>query len=114
MTNFNGRPVLVTGASGAIGGATVRLLVERGAEVIVSSRHSDNLQALAAKFGVQSLPFDLTSETEVEAALSGLEVWGVVNCGGVGGEVATPNEGDGAGVGPAVSIKNPAGLPLTE
>jgi L-xylulose reductase len=31
MTNFNGRAILVTGASGGIGGATVRQLVAAGA-----------------------------------------------------------------------------------
>ena len=31
MTGFNGRTVLVTGASGGIGGATVRHLVDAGA-----------------------------------------------------------------------------------
>ena len=39
MTDFNGRTILVTGASGGIGGATVRQLVAAGAEVIASGRN---------------------------------------------------------------------------
>jgi L-xylulose reductase len=94
MTDFNGRPILVTGASGGIGGATVRRLVQAGADVIASGRTADSLEALAAETGVRTLPFDLTSEEGVRGALDGLELWGVVNCGGFGGEIATPMDTD--------------------
>jgi L-xylulose reductase len=94
MTDFNGRPILVTGASGGIGGATVRRLVQAGADVIASGRTADSLEALAAETGVRALPFDLTSEESVRGALEDLDLWGVVNCGGFGGEIATPMETD--------------------
>jgi L-xylulose reductase len=94
MTDFNGRPILVTGDSGGIGGATVRRLVQAGADVIASGRTADSLEALAAETGVRTLPFDLTSEEGVRGALDGLDLWGVVNCGGFGGEIATPMETD--------------------
>ena len=94
MTDFNGRPILVTGASGGIGGATVRRLVQAGADVIASGRTADTLEALAAETGARTLPFDLTSEEGVRGALDGLDLWGVVNCGGFGGEIATPMETD--------------------
>jgi L-xylulose reductase len=95
MTDFNGRPVLVTGASGGIGGATVRHLVEAGADVIASGRSKEEaLEALAADTGARSLPFDVTSEESVRDALDGLDIWGVVNCAGYGGEIATPMETD--------------------
>jgi NAD(P)-dependent dehydrogenase (short-subunit alcohol dehydrogenase family) len=94
MTDFNGRPILVTGASGGIGGATVRRLVQAGADVIASGRTADSLEALAAETGARTLPFDLTSEEGVRGALDGLDLWGVVNCGGFGGEIATPMETD--------------------
>jgi L-xylulose reductase len=94
MTDFNGRPILVTGASGGIGGATVRRLVQAGADVIASGRTADSLEALAAETGVRTLPFDLTSEEGVRGALDGLDLWGVVNCAGFGGEIATPMETD--------------------
>ena len=94
MTDFDGRTVLVTGASGGIGGETVRHLVAAGADVVASGRSEDALQALAGETGARVLPFDLTSEDSVRGALDGLDVYGVVNCGGDGGEIATPMETD--------------------
>jgi len=94
MADLNGRTILVTGASGGIGGATVRHLITAGAEVIASGRSTDALDALAADTGCRTLPFDLTSEDEVRAALQDLDLWGVVNCGGFGGEIATPMQTD--------------------
>jgi NAD(P)-dependent dehydrogenase (short-subunit alcohol dehydrogenase family) len=94
MTDFNGRPILVTGASGGIGGATVRQLVAAGADVIASGRSEEALAALARETGARVLPFELTSEESVAGALGDLDVWGVVNCGGYGGEIATPMETD--------------------
>ena len=94
MWNFGGRIVLVTGASGGIGGATVRQLVAAGAEVIASGRDEAALARLAAETGCRTLPFDLESEESIEGALDGLDLWGVVNCGGFGGEIATPMETD--------------------
>jgi NAD(P)-dependent dehydrogenase (short-subunit alcohol dehydrogenase family) len=95
MTDFNGRPVLVTGASGGIGGATVRHLVEAGADVIASGRSKEEaLEAIAADTGARILPFDVTAEESVRDALDGLDIWGVVNCAGYGGEIATPMDTD--------------------
>ncbi len=94
MWGLEGRPVLVTGASGGIGGATVRQLVAAGADVIASARSKGALEDLAAKTGCRTLAFDLTSEEGVRGALQGLDLWGVVNCGGFGGEIATPMDTD--------------------
>ncbi len=94
MTDFNGRTILVTGASGGIGGATVRHLVAAGADVLAGGRSADNLAELVAGTGATALPFDLTSEDSVRGAIEGRDLWGVVNCGGWGGEIATPQETD--------------------
>jgi L-xylulose reductase len=94
MTDFNGRPILVTGASGGIGGATVRHLVAAGADVIASGQSKEVLEAVAADTGARVMPFDVTSEESVRDALDGLDVWGVVNCAGFGGEIATPMDTD--------------------
>jgi NAD(P)-dependent dehydrogenase (short-subunit alcohol dehydrogenase family) len=93
-TGLKSRPVLVTGASGGIGAATVRLLVKEGAKVVAAGRNTERLAELASETGCQTLSFDLTSEEEVRSALTGLELYGVVNCGGWGGEIATPMETD--------------------
>lgn len=94
MTDFNGRPILVTGAGGGIGGATVRQLVAAGAHVIASGRTEDSVSAIAQETGAQPLAFDLESEDSIRDALDDLDVYGVVNCGGFGGEIATPMDTD--------------------
>lgn len=94
MGKFGNGPILVTGASGGIGSTTVRHLVEEGAQVIASGRNQEALNALRSETGCSVLPFDLTSQQSVETALQGLDVWGVVNCGGFGGEIATPMDTD--------------------
>lgn len=94
MTDFNGRTILVTGASGGIGGATVRQLAAANADVIASGRSLEKLGTLAREVGCRTLAFDLTKEEEVRGALEGLDLWGAVNCGGFGGEIATPMETD--------------------
>ncbi|HXZ16068.1 MAG TPA: SDR family oxidoreductase [Roseiarcus sp.] len=94
MFGLEGRTVLVTGASGGIGGATVRQLVAAGADVVASGRAQAALDKLAAETGCRTLAFDLASETSVRGALENLDLWGVVNCAGFGGEIATPMETD--------------------
>lgn len=94
MQGLDKGAILVTGASGGIGGTTVRHLVEAGADVIASGRNTDALDALAKDTGCRTLPFDLTDEDSVKGALDGLDLYGVVNCGGFGGEIATPMDTD--------------------
>lgn len=94
MTDFGGRTILVTGASGGIGGATVRRLVAAGADVLASGRSAEALEKLAAETGARPLPFDLESEESVRAAIEGVDLYGLVNCGGWGGEIATPMDTD--------------------
>lgn len=91
---LEGRTVLVTGASGGIGAEIVRHLVAAGADVIAAGRTEEGLADLVAETGVRTVLFDLTSEEEIAAAVGELDLWGVVNCGGFGGEIATPTETD--------------------
>lgn len=90
MADFDGRTILVTGASGGIGGATVRKLVARGARVLAAGTNASALTKLADETGALPVPFDLRSEDSVRDALGDLDLWGVVNCGGFGGEIASP------------------------
>ncbi len=94
MADFTGRKVLVTGASGGIGAATVRRLVGQGATVYAGGQDAAKLSKLADETGAEPVSFDLTSEDEIRTAVSGLDLWGVVNCGGFGGEIATPQDTD--------------------
>ena len=114
MWRLDGRTVLVTGASGGIGGALVRQLVSAGASVIASGRSVEALDALAARTGCRTLPFDLTSEDSVRDALGGLDLWGVVNCGGFGGEIATPMDTDIAVFDKVISINARGALLVTK
>jgi L-xylulose reductase len=94
MTDFTGRTVLVTGASGGIGGATVRHLVAANATVLAAGRNVEQLEAIAAETGATPLPFDLTEDDSIREAIEGRDIWGVVNSGGWGGEIASPQETD--------------------
>jgi L-xylulose reductase len=94
MFDFDHRTVLVTGASGGIGAATVRLLVQHNADVVGAGLNEAALADLAAETGCRALPFDVSSEESVRGAVGDLPLWGVVNCAGLGGEIATPMETD--------------------
>lgn len=114
MSDFSGRTILVTGASGGIGGATVRHLVEAGATVLASGRSTEGLEKLSAETGARPLPFDLESEDSVRSAIEGLDLYGVVNCGGWGGEIATPMDTDIAVFDKVISINARGSLLVTK
>lgn len=91
MFNLSGKRALVTGASGAIGGAIAEALHGQGATVALSGTRLDALEALAAKLGERNgiVPCDLGKSEEVEqlvpsseAALGG-EIDILVNNAGV-------------------------------
>ena len=114
MWGLDGRTVLVTGAGGGIGGAVVRQLRAAGASVVASGRSAGALDALAAQTGCRALPFDLASEDSVRDALLGLDLWGVVNCGGFGGEIATPMDTDIAVFDRVISVNARGALLVTK
>lgn len=94
MKGLDKGTILVTGATGGIGGAIVRHLIAEGAQVLASGRDAEKLDALAKETGCDSVAFDLTSEDSVREAIEGRDIYGVVNCGGFGGEIATPMDTD--------------------
>ncbi|WP_278856245.1 SDR family oxidoreductase [Kocuria palustris] len=94
MDSFSGRAVLVTGASGGIGGATVRRLRKEGATVLAAGRDEEALAALAEETGARPLPFELTEEDSIRMAIEGRGLDGVVNCGGRGGAIEKPQDAD--------------------
>jgi len=94
MQGLDKGPILVTGATGGIGGAIVRHLVAEGAQVLASGRDEAKLDALASEIRCNVVTFDLTSEDSVRDAIEGRDLYGVVNCGGFGGEIATPMDSD--------------------
>src|SRR2546430_6054170 len=72
-TGLGGKGVVVTGASGGIGGACARAFAAEGARVVVHShRGRDRAEALAAEIGGGAIPnADLTVESDVDALFQG-------------------------------------------
>ena len=75
MFDLTGKTALVTGASGAIGGAIARALHGQGATVALSGTRRDVLDALAGelKDRVHVLPCDLADKDAVEALVPSAE-----------------------------------------
>lgn len=104
MYDLSDRRILVTGAAGGIGDAVVRLLTRCGAEVVAADRDLSSVDQLTADTGAVGLAFDLRSEESVERAVSGLELDGLVNCAGYGGEVADFLDADMAAFDRAIEV----------
>ena len=75
MFDLTGKTALVTGASGALGGAIVRALHSQGATVAISGTRQDALETLAGelKDRVHVLPCDLADPAAVEALVPAAE-----------------------------------------
>ena len=79
---------LVTGATGGIGEAIARRLAGDGFKVYAGGRRFERLERLAGEIDGVALPFDVTSEAEVELARAEVEIGGaprfvLVNAAGV-------------------------------
>lgn len=76
------RVAIVTGATGALGGAAARALAEAGAAVGLLARTAEHVEALAAELGgdALALPADVLDAAQLEAARdAALERWGRVD-----------------------------------
>jgi short-subunit dehydrogenase len=58
--DLSGARVLITGATGGIGGAIVRAFHARGAELVLTGRRTDALDDLAAEVGGKTIAADLS------------------------------------------------------
>jgi len=69
MFDLSGKTALVTGATGGIGEAIARAMHKQGAELILSGRRVEKLQALADEFGVRAYvqPCDLGDPEQADA-----------------------------------------------
>jgi NAD(P)-dependent dehydrogenase (short-subunit alcohol dehydrogenase family) len=71
--NFEGKVVLVTGASLGIGAVTARMFAEAGAEVAICAREPERLEARAREIeaaagrGCLAIPADVTDAAQVDA-----------------------------------------------
>ena len=75
MFDLTGKTALITGASGAIGGAIARALHGNGATVALSGTRREQLDTLAGELGsrVHVLPCDLADKDAVEALVPAAE-----------------------------------------
>lgn len=75
MFSLQGRPALITGASGGIGAAIARALHGQGAIVALSGTRRDALDALAAELGERAhvCPADLREPGSAEALIAAAE-----------------------------------------
>jgi len=70
MESVKGKHILVVGATGSIGKQAARLLLGSGAQVYVTGRNAEKLQATAIELGVdaaRSFVVDVTQEADVAA-----------------------------------------------
>lgn len=75
MEKLNNKNVLVAGATGGIGEATVKLLCQSGANVFIAGRNSDKLALLAEAANIPSdhiFHLDLTKPSTVEEMGAGI------------------------------------------
>ena len=71
MAQLKDKVALILGAStqGGIGAATARRFVADGAQVIVSARRQEALEAVASEVGAVAMTCDITDERQVEALI---------------------------------------------
>lgn len=67
---LTGRTVLLTGATGGLGGTLARRLHAAGADLVLTGRRADDLAALAAETGARAIPADLSDPAEVQRLVS--------------------------------------------
>jgi NADP-dependent 3-hydroxy acid dehydrogenase YdfG len=70
MIGIEGKVIAVTGASSGIGEATARLLVQRGARVVVGARRTERLAALVEELrgvgSIEAVALDVTQRDSVQ------------------------------------------------
>jgi 3-hydroxy acid dehydrogenase / malonic semialdehyde reductase len=84
-----GTTALVTGGSGGIGSAVVRMLARHQATVIALSNDAEKLALLSVEPGVERLVLDVTDAAGMRSALSGRAVDILINAAGVLGVTGT-------------------------
>lgn len=69
--NLGGRTALVTGASGGLGHAIARALARRGADLVLTARRAELIEALADETRGRAIPCDLADRAALERLIEG-------------------------------------------
>lgn len=94
--NLQGASAFVTGGGSGLGAATARELAAKGAKVTVFDLNKDGAEAVARETGGIAAIGDVTSESDVKAALEKADANGplrvLINCAGIGNAITTVNK----------------------
>lgn len=88
--NLKNAAVLITGGSSGIGKATAKLFVTAGAQVVITGRNKEKLEAVATEIGASPLHFDISDLKAIPAkaketlALLGGKIDVLINNAGIG------------------------------
>ncbi|KAI8974941.1 hypothetical protein BDB01DRAFT_728509 [Pilobolus umbonatus] len=101
---IKGNTFIVTGGASGLGGATVRELIGRGANVAIFDLNDEGSEEVAQELGSSAFnagKVDVTSEEDVRIALEKTvakfgRIAGVINCGGVAVAAKTARRGNSA------------------
>ncbi|TBE47961.1 SDR family oxidoreductase [Rhizobium ruizarguesonis] len=81
--DFKGKTVIVTGAGKGIGREIVRMLAERGAQVVALTRSAADVEALRVEPGCRAIQVDLAdADATGQAVIAALPADFLINCAG--------------------------------
>ena len=66
MFNLHNKKVIVTGATGGIGNAIVKLFIDNGAKVLATGTNEEKLNLLKDKYEILTNKFDISKHEEIE------------------------------------------------
>ena len=66
MFNLKNRKVIITGATGGIGNAIVKLFIDNGARVLATGTNEEKLNLLKDKYNILTNKFDISRHEEIE------------------------------------------------
>ncbi|GMA14094.1 3-hydroxyacyl-CoA dehydrogenase [Deinococcus metallilatus] len=92
--NLSGKTVLITGGASGLGAGTARMVAQAGGHPVLLDLNAEAGEALARELGGLFQRTDVTSETEVTAAIDAARerfggLHGAVNCAGVASATTT-------------------------